>query len=130
MAIEYMEAGVSLEEMQAELLKQIKEGKTDEATLKVFDSVNKALAEERKAVNESNRIDAELEKAQIDADIQAQRSKRELTGNAIRGGCQVGAAVLAGTASLVGITIIRNDELADRLFRSGAMSLIIKPFIK
>lgn len=122
--------GISLEEVQANLIEKINNGEADEATLKVFDSVNKALAEERKAVNESNRIDAELEKARIDADIQEQRSERELKGNAIRGGCQVGAAVLAGAASLLGIAIIRNDELADRLCRSSAMSLLIKPFIR
>lgn len=127
--VETME-GISLTEMQENLIERINGGDVDEATLKLFDSVNKALAEERKAINESNRIDAELEKARIDAEASETRSKRELAGNAIKGGCQVGAAVLAGTASLVGIAIIRNDELADRLFRSGAMSFIIKPFIR
>ena len=127
--VEVME-GIGLEEVQAGLIEKISNGDVDEATLKVFDSVNKALAEERKAVNESNRIDAELQKAQIDADAQVQRAKEETKGNAIRGGCQIGAAILGGAASLVGIAIIRNDELADRLCRSGAMSLLIKPFIK
>lgn len=127
--VEVME-GIGLEEVQANLIEKINNGDVDEATLKVFDSVNKALAEERKAVNESNRIDAELQKAQIDADAQVQRAKEETKGDTIRGACQFGAAVLGGVASLVGIAIIRNDELADRLCRSGAMSLLIKPFIK
>ena len=127
--VEVME-GIGLEEVQANLIEKVNNGDVDEATLKVFDSVNKALAEERKAVNESNRIDAELQKAQIDADAQVQRAKEETKGDAIRGACQIGAAVLGGAASLVGIAIIRNDELADRLCRSGAMSLLIKPFIK
>lgn len=127
--VEVME-GVSLVEMQESLIEKINNGDTDEATLKVFDSVNKALAEERKAINEANRIDAELEKARLDAEASETRSRRELRGNYVKGGCQIGAAFLAGTASLVGIAIIRNDELADRLVRSGAMSMIIKPFIK
>ena len=127
--IECME-GVSLVEMQANLAEKINNGDTSEETLKVFDSVNKALAEERKTINEANRIDAELEKAAIEAEASDKRSKRELRGNYVKGGCQLGAAFLAGTASLVGIAIIRNDELADRLVRSGAMSMIIKPFIK
>ncbi len=127
--VEVME-GISLEEVQAGLIEKINNGDTDEATLKVFDSVNKALAEERKAVNESNRIDAELEKARLDAEASDQRSKRELAGNTVRGACQVGAGALAVVGSLVGIAIIRNDELADRLVRSGAMSFIIKPFIR
>lgn len=128
--VETLEGTVSLEELQANLLEKINGGDDSEATLKVFDSVNKALAEERKAVNESNRIDSELEKARIDAEASELRSRRELTGNAIKGGAQIGAAALAGAVSLAGIAIIRNDELADRLFRSGAMSLIIKPFIR
>lgn len=127
--VEVME-GISLEEVQAGLIEKINNGATDEATLKVFDSVNKALAEERKAVNESNRIDAELEKARIDAETSEQRSKRELAGNTVRGVCQVGAGALAVVGSLVGIAIIRNDELTDRLCRSGAMSMLIKPFIR
>ena len=127
--VECME-GVSLVEMQANLAEKINNGDTSEETLKVFDSVNKALAEERKTINEANRIDAELEKAAIEAEASDKRSKRELRGNYVKGGCQLGAAFLAGTASLVGIAIIRNDELADRLVRSGAMSMIIKPFIK
>ena len=98
-----------------------------EATLKMFDSVNKALAEERKAANEAYRIEAELQKAQMDADAQEKRSKRELIGNALRAAGQVGAAGIAGIVSVVTVGRILYAEGNDRLCLSKAISFVLKP---
>lgn len=120
----------TLEEVQQNLVAQINAGMSKEdaeAILKTFDSVNKALAEERKAINEANRIDAELEKAHIDAAIQEQRSKREMLGNAIRAAGQIGAAGIAGVVSVVTVGRILYAEGNDRLCLSKAISFVLKP---
>ena len=120
----------TLEEVQQNLVAQINAGMSKEdaeAILKTFDSVNKALAEERKAINEANRIDAELEKAHIDAEIQEKKSKREMLGNAIRAAGQIGAAGSAGVVSVVTVGRILYAEGNDRLCLSKAISFVLKP---
>lgn len=120
----------NLTEMQDTLLAKINtdmDPKDAEATLKMFDSVNKALAEERKAANEAYRIEAELQKAQMDADAQEKRSKRELIGNALRAAGQVGAAGIAGVVSVVTVGRILYAEGNDRLCLSKAISFVLKP---
>ena len=120
----------TLEEVQQNLVAQINAGMSKEdaeAILKTFDSVNKALAEERKAINEANRIDAELEKAHIDAEIQEKKSKREMLGNAIRAAGQIGAAGIAGGVSVVTVGRILYAEGNDRLCLSKAISFVLKP---
>lgn len=120
----------TLEEVQQNLVAQINAGMSKEdaeAILKTFDSVNKALAEERKAINEANRIDAELEKAHIDAEIQEKKSKREMLGNAIRAAGQIGAAGIAGVVSVVTVGRILYAEGNDRLCLSKAISFVLKP---
>lgn len=143
------EKKMTLESLQQGLIDQIGSGELDDvscvAVRDMFDSVSKALAEQRKAENEKLRIDAETARAAQeaetdrlkieadtrrairDAEVADQRSKRELIGNGIRAAAQVLGGLFAGAASIGGILIIRNEELSDRLVNSKALSFIIKP---
>lgn len=122
---------MSLEELQQGLIDQIGSGEmTDtesEAVRSMFDSVNKAIAEQRKAENERLRIEAESARAAKDAEVAEQRSKRELLGDAIRAGGQIGAACIAGFVSVVSVARIINAEDHDKLVLSKALGFVLKP---
>lgn len=122
---------MTLEELQQGLIDQIGSGEmTDtesEAVRGMFDSVNKAIAEQRKAENERLRIEAESARAARDAEVAEERSKRELVGDAIRAGGQIGAAAIAGFVSVVSVARIINAEDHDKLVLSKALGFVLKP---
>lgn len=139
----------TLEELQQDLINQIGSGElTDvesEAVRAMFDSVNKAIAEKRKAENELARIEVEEVKAAReaviadkklefeaaraakDAEVAELRSKNELKGNAFRAAGQVGGAIVAGIVSLIGVGAILYNEDHDHLVLSKAMGWVLKP---
>ena len=121
----------TLIELQQDLIDQIGSGDLDDVTSEpvrqMFDSVNKAIAEERKAENERLRIEAENARAARDAEVAELRSKRELAGNRWRTAGQIGAAVIAGGFGLVMGNKILFAEDHDILCNSRAWSWIFKP---
>lgn len=123
---------VSLEEAQQAFLNQMTDGQARsseewEDLRGAFDSVNKALAEQRKAENEKARIEAESARAAKDAEVAEERSKRDLIGNCVRALGQVGAAGIAGFVSIVTIGRILDGEDHNVLAVSKAIGFVLKP---
>lgn len=120
----------TLESLQADLIQQINEGMTPEeagAIMGTFESVSKALAEQRKAENERARIEADIAKSVRETEAADKRSKRELIGNGVRAGGQLGAAIVAGWVSIVTVARIINAEDHDKLVLSKAIGFVLKP---
>lgn len=126
-----MEDNKTLIELQQDLINQIGSGEmTDvesDSVRLMFDSVNKAIADERKAENERLRIEAESVKAARDAEVAEERSKRELIGNGFRTVGQIGASVIAGAFGYIMGSRILFAEDHDILCNSRAWSWIFKP---
>ena len=121
---------VTLEELQQSLMKEMTEdhdAEYYEGTMDMFDRVSKALAEQRKAENEKARIEADIAKSVRETEEAEKRSKRELIGNALKAGGQVGAAVVAGFVSIVTVARIINAEDHDKLVLSKAIGFVLKP---
>lgn len=120
----------TLESLQRDLIQQINEGMTPEesgAIMDTFDRVSKALSEQRKAENERARIEADIAKSVREAEAADKRSKRELIGNGVRAGGQLGAAIVAGWVSIVTVARIINAEDHDKLVLSKAIGFVLKP---
>ncbi len=121
---------VTLEELQQSLMHEMTEEHDAEyyaGTMDMFDRVSKALAEQRKADNEKARIEADIAKSVRETEEAEKRSKRELIGNALRAGGQVGAAIVAGFVSIVTVARIINAEDHDKLVLSKAIGFVLKP---
>lgn len=121
---------VTLEELQQSLMQQIDAGMTPEesgAVMDTFDRVSKALSEQRKAENEKARIEADIAKSVREAEAADKRSKRELIGNGVRAGGQIGATIVAGWVSIVTVARIINAEDHDKLVLSKAIGFVLKP---
>lgn len=121
---------VTLEELQQSLMKEMTEEHDAEyyaGTMDMFDRVSKALAEQRKADNEKARIEADIAKSVRETEEAEKRSKRELIGNALKAGGQVGAAIVAGFVSIVTVARIINAEDHDKLVLSKAIGFVLKP---
>lgn len=123
----------TLESIQQDLINQISDGEMSkeegDAVREMFDSVNKAIAEKRKAENEKLRIEADLQRAAIEADASEKRSKRELIGNGIKTAGTVLGTALAVAVSVIEVGAILNGEDADILRNSKAWARVIKPRI-
>lgn len=120
----------TLESLQRDLIQQIDSGMTPEeagAIMDTFDRVSKALSEQRKAENERARIEADIAKSVRETEATDKRSKRDLIGNGVRAGGQVGAAIVAGWVSIVTVARIINAEDHDKLVLSKALGFVLKP---
>jgi hypothetical protein len=120
----------TLESLQKDLMQQIDAGMTPEeagAIMNTFECVSKALSEQRKAENERARIEADIAKSVRETEAADKRSKRELIGNGVRAGGQLGAAIVAGWVSIVTVARIINAEYHDKLVLSKALGFVLKP---
>lgn len=121
----------TLLELQQDLIDQIGSGEltdvTSEPVRQMFDSVNKAIAEERKAENERLRIESENARAARDAEVAELRSERELEGNRWRAAGQVVASGIAAGFGFIMSRKILHAEDHDILCNSRAWSWIFKP---
>ena len=121
---------VTLVEAQSHLLQEFYKERTaeqDAAYCEQFDRISRALAEERKAMNERDRIEMEEAKSVREAEEADKRSKRELIGNGLRCAGQIGAAVITGWVAIVQLARIVNAEDHDKLVVSKALPFVLKP---
>ena len=86
----------------------------------IIDNYNKTVVEDRK-------IDADLLKAEQDAQTKKKAETYGLIGNVVKGVCTLGAAVVGAVASIVSVARILHAEENDTLCISKALQFVFRP---
>ena len=97
-----------------------------ELITKAIEAYMKIANEEEKNRIEADKVDAEIRKSELEAEVKRQDQKNSLIGNIVRGGCQVGSSAIGAAATIYTVVRIVGAEEKDELVMSKALSFIPK----